>query len=384
MRKYVSIAITTLFVFAFGFANGQGYTFRVLANKGQNKVKKEGTASAVALKTGATLSAGDELIASQGAYIGLMHKSGKTLEVRTAGTKKVEDLEKLVSTKTSSVSSRYAQYLANKMNEKEEPNYRQRLNATGAAKRALGGDETIQLLLPADEANVIGDNAIVSWETPEGMEMNTFVVTIKNIFDEEIMKQEVDANSINLDLTSEQMQNDENLWIINVKAKENMKVSSGDIAIKRPEDSGEYMEGLNSLKEEIDPTSPLNKVVYASFFEQNGLLVDALTAIEEAIIANPEIEDFKILRGDIMERNNIKICVAGDDLGELLKSSKYGYEEKSSSDKSIVVATSQNGGHEITIPRTRELTGSTLMGILKGISTHFQVPQEDVWKSINE
>lgn len=307
MRKFVSIAITTMLVFVVGVANGQGYTFRVLANKGQNKVKKEGAAAAVALKTGATLSDGDQLIAAQGAYIGLMHKSGKTLEVRTPGTKKVSDLAKMVNTKSASVSSRYAKFLADKMNEKEKPNYRQRLNATGAAKRALAGDEQIKALIPAEDASVLGDKAIVTWDTPEDMEENVFIVTVKNIFDEEIMKEEVAGNSVTLDFTADQMKNEEGLWIINVKAKENQDVSSGDIAIKRPENPSQYAEGLSTLKAEVDEESPLNKVIYASFYEENGLIVDALTAIEEAIQMNPEIEDFKILKKDIIERNGIKI-----------------------------------------------------------------------------
>ncbi|WP_436517576.1 hypothetical protein [Ekhidna sp. To15] len=307
MRKFVSIAITIMFVFVVGVANGQGYTFRVLANKGQNKVKKEGASAAVALKTGATLSDGDQLIASQGAYIGLMHKSGKTLEVRTPGTKKVSDLAKMVNTKSASVSSRYAKFLANKMNEKEQPNYRQRLNATGAAKRALAGDEQIKALIPAEDASVLGDKAIVTWDVLDDMEENVFIVTVKNIFDEEIMKEEVTGNSVELDFTSEQMQNEEGLWIINVRAKENQDVSSGDIAIKRPENPAQYAEGLNSLKAEVDEDSPLNKVIYASFYEENGLIVDALTAIEQAIQMNPDVEDFKILKKDIIERNGIKV-----------------------------------------------------------------------------
>ena len=309
MRKYVSIAITTLFLFAFGFANGQGYTFRVLANKGQNKVKKAGASAAVPLKTGATLNADDQLIASQGAYIGLMHKTGKTLEVRTAGTKKVSDLEKQVNTKTTSVTSRYAQFLANKMNEKEKPGYRSRLNATGAAKRALGGDEVIQVLVP-DEAQAIGNNAIVSWDTPEGMEVNTFVVTISNIFDEEIMKEEVTGNSINLNFIADEMENEEGLYIIKVAAKENMDVTSGDnIAIRRlvGEEAAQYEEGLASLKAEVPEDSPLSQVIYASYYEENGLIVDALTAIENAIQMNPDVDDFKVLKKDIIERNGIKV-----------------------------------------------------------------------------
>ncbi len=303
MRKFVSITITTMLVFVVGFAHGQGYTFRVLANKGQNKVKKEGSTAAVALKTGATLSDGDELIASQGAYIGLMHKSGKTLEVRTPGTKKVVDLAKMVNTKSASVSSRYAKFLANKMNEKEQPNYRARLNATGAVSR--GAEGTIEILIPED-ATILNDKAIINWIQPDDVAENAYVVTVKNIFDEEIMKTEVEGTSIELNLGEGEMKNDEGLWIISIATKENKEIS-GDVALKRPENPSQYEEGLNTLKAEVSEDSPLNKIIYASFYEENGLIVDALTAVEEAISMNPDIDDFQILKKDIIERNGIKV-----------------------------------------------------------------------------
>ena len=303
MRKFVSIAITTMLVFAVGVANGQGYTFRVLANKGQNKVKKEGASAAVALKTGATLSDGDQLIASQGAYIGLMHKSGKTLEVRTPGTKKVSDLAKMVNTKSASVSSRYAKFLAEKMNEKEKPNYRQKLNATGAADR--GAEGNIDILIPSD-ATVLGDEVIISWDQPDDIQENAYVITIKNIFDEEILKREVEGNSLKLNLSEGEMVNEEGLWIIEVATKQNDQIS-GNAALKRPENPDQYKEGLESLKLEVTEEGPLTKVIYASFYEENGLIVDALTAIEEAIQMNPDVDDFKVLKKDIIERNGIKV-----------------------------------------------------------------------------
>ena len=74
------------------------------------------------------------------------------------------------------------------------------------------------------------------------------------------------------------MQNDEGLWIINVKAKENQDVTSGDIALKRPENPDQYTEGLSNLRAEVSEDSPLNKIIYASFYEENGLVVDALNS----------------------------------------------------------------------------------------------------------
>lgn len=307
MKKY--ILTTTVFLFAVSLISAQGYTFRVLANKGQNKVKKASATSAVPLKTGATLNSGDELIASQGAYIGLMHKTGKTIEVREAGTQKVSDLEKKVNTKTTSVGSRYAKFLAAKLNEKERPGYRQRLKATGAAERAIEG-KAIQVLIPEEDAIAIGEKAIISWDSPKGMQNNTFIVSVVNIFDEEILKEEITGNSLDLDFTSEKMNNEEGLYIIKIVAKENPEVTSGDnVAVRRVvgDEASQYAEGLSALKAEVQEDSPLSKIIYASFYEENGLVVDALTAIEEAIEMNPEIDDFKVLKRDIIERNGIKI-----------------------------------------------------------------------------
>lgn len=308
MRKVVSITLTLLLVFTAEMVYGQGYTFRVLANKGQNTVKRAGATAAVALKTGATLNAGDELIASQGAYIGLMHKSGKTLEVRTPGSQKVSDLEKKINTSSASVASRYSKFLAAKMNEKENTNYRSRLNATGAVSRALAGDASIKVLLP-NEVKVIGDNAIVGWESPEGIESNEYVVTVKNIFDEEIYKEEVAGNSINLDFTNPELKNDEGLYILTVKTKENLEVTSGAIGIKKlkGEDAAQYQEGIGALQAEVSEDGPLGKIIYASFYEENGLILDALTKMQEAIDLSPDVQDFEELRKDILERNGIKI-----------------------------------------------------------------------------
>ena len=323
MGKIVLIIATTIFVFGALSINAQAYSFRVLANKGQNKVKKAGSSTTEALRTGSTLNVGDELIASSGAYIGLMHKSGKTLEVRTAGKKKVADLEGLVNTKATSISSRYANFLANKMNEKESPNYRKQLNATGAVSRtltkgavsrALGDDENIQILVPinAEQTKFIGDNVIITWESPENMEENSFIVTVSNIYDKEVMKQEVNGNALELNLNSKQLAYEKgapNLYIVQVKAKENEEVSSGNIGIERliGEDARKYSEGLTAIQSELSEESPLNKIIYASYFEENGLIIDALTQLTEAIEMNPEIEDFKDLRKDFIERNGIKI-----------------------------------------------------------------------------
>ncbi len=297
MKNFVSIAFLFAMILTASLAFGQNYTFRVLANKGSNQVKRVG-GTAEPLKTGATLNSGDELIVSDGAYIGLMHKSGKTTEVRTAGTKKVSELEKNITVGATSVASRYARFVASKMNEEENTDYRTRLAATGAVTRATNA--AIMVLAPtqvniASENKVLGDKAIIRWKRPSAMsDDDMYVVSVKNIFDEVIFTTETENEFVELDFTAEEMKNDVGLYILSVMKKGDPEVKSDDVGIKRADDA-EIKANLANLKSEVTDDSPLNKLIYASFYEENGLLLDALTKYEEAVKMAPEIQDFQDL-----------------------------------------------------------------------------------------
>jgi len=301
MKKLLTYSMALMLLFSVELAFGQGYTFRVLANKGTNKIKKAGTGQLVALKTGATLNSGDALVASAGSYIGLMHKSGKTIEVRKAGTIKVTDLEKRVKTGKSSVASRYAKFVSDKMNERQSGNYRSRLNATGAVSRAVG-DGSLDVMIPENNNKIIGDNAIIKWEAET--EGATYVITVRDIQDEIIFIAETNETSINLDLTAEKMMG-QPLYLVTVADKNNDEIVSTQKGIVRVEEDSDLVASLNGLKAEVSDDSPLNKLIYASFFEENGLLLDALTKYEEAIQMSPEIEDFKEMRDNFLITNGL-------------------------------------------------------------------------------
>jgi hypothetical protein len=301
-KSYAFTLIFSLFL-SITMVYGQGYTFRVLANKGQNQVKKDGKTQP--LKTGASLSATDELIVGEGAYIGLMHKTGKTIEVRDAGSQKVSDLEKKVNAKKTSVASRYAQFIASKMEDDEGTSYRRNMNATGAVSRAVG-DAAVNIMLPS-QITFLGDQAIIRWNEPSEVEgAPTYIVSLSNIFDQEIYSTETNENKVSLDFTDKELQSEDgmlNLYLLTVSVKGNDELTSGDpIGLKRAEE-GEMEDvkaNYESLKTDVPDDSPLNKLIYASFFEENGLLLDALTKYEEAIEMSPEVEDFKQMRDEFL------------------------------------------------------------------------------------
>src|SRR5687768_7031792 len=84
------------------------YSFKVLANKGGNEVKSGETWLPV--KTGATLKGTDELKVSDNSYVGLVHASGKPMELKQAGTYKISALEEKVGTGTS-VLNKYTDFI---------------------------------------------------------------------------------------------------------------------------------------------------------------------------------------------------------------------------------------------------------------------------------
>ncbi|MFY0627505.1 MAG: hypothetical protein JXR07_14480 [Reichenbachiella sp.] len=301
---------TLLLFFLIGTSYGQGFVFRVLASKGENKVKKGENGETVPLKTGATLMSGDELIAASGAYIGLMHKTGRTIEVRTSGVTKISDLETKLASSQSSVASKYATFVMNKMNEDDagvNTNYRANMKATGAVTRAAAGG-AINVKLPSS-VNVLNAEAIVEWSSvSEKVDNPTYIVSIENIFEEEIYSTETNNTTLAINFDDDKLSS-ERLVILNVKVKGNSELVSEDVGIKRmsEEDAASINESLNALKADVPlDDSPLNRLVYASFYEENNLLLDAVTQYQKAIELSGGVEDFQNFYNDFLIKNNLQ------------------------------------------------------------------------------
>jgi hypothetical protein len=293
--KTVYSLLLLIVTFAWSTANAQDYVFKVLANRGENQVKTQGTWKPV--KTGTSLKSGDELKVSENAYVGLVHTTGKTYEIKNAGLVDVNELASSLNTSSSSVASKYADFVMNKINEGGSSN---RLAATGAVTRGDGG--AISVFMPSS-VEVLNPNATISWEESEG---ETYVVTLKNMFDEVIYETETSGNSIDLDFNDAKLK-EERLVIFNVGVKGSEEMKSGDYGIQRlsGEDAKPVMEELEGLKGEVSEESALSYIMMASFYENNNLLVDALTAYESAIKMAPDVEDFKTMRDEFIVRNNL-------------------------------------------------------------------------------
>ena len=294
MKRILSVLAGLLLVGNMVLA--QGYTFKVLANKGDNKVKSGSEWQA--LKTGSSLNDTDELQVSADAYLGLVHSSGKTLELKEAGNHKVSDLAAKINSSGSSVASKYADFVLSKMSAESKKN---RLSATGAVHR--GTNDAIKVFLPSS-VGVFSDKAIVRWDSLEGN--NTYKVTLKNMFEDVLLSIETNNPNVELNLNDEKIAK-ENVVLLSVVNKNDETVKSGTYAIKKlpAADSEKVKAALSELMSEVDQETALNKYILAGFYEENNLLADALTSYEEAMQLAPEVESYKEAYLEFLLRNRL-------------------------------------------------------------------------------
>jgi hypothetical protein len=294
-RKSLILAFALTFISWLSF--GQGYTFKVLANKGANEVNRGGEWSA--LKTGASLNENDELKISENAYLGLVHSSGKTLELKEEGTHKISSLASQINTAGSSVASKYADFVLSKMSAEGKKN---KLSATGAVSR--GSEDAIKIFMP-NSVGVFSQEPILKWSEVEGDDV-TYTLTVKNMFEDQLLQVTTTDPHYQIDLNNEKLA-DQNVVLITVASSVNEDSKSGTYAIKRLpiSDMEKVKTTLNELMSGVNEPTALNKYILAGFYEENNLLVDALTNYLKAMELAPEVDSYKEAYEEFLLRNRL-------------------------------------------------------------------------------
>lgn len=283
--------------------NAQEYQFKVLANQGDNTLITSDGSRNEHLKVGSILQEGDRLILSEGAYVGLMHPNGRTMELKEAGEFEVSSLVQKAG-EGNSVASKYANYLISKMSEEEvdiHANHTQYLKVTGAVERALDSS-VIKVMLP-NSAEIFNPIALVKWTNLGEV---AYVVTLKNMFDEVLLSQETSKPQIRIDLNAKELSK-EKLVIVKVAVKDNPALASDNYGIKKiaAPKAKTINADLAALKAAFQEESGLNKLILASFYEDHNLLVDALANYEEALKINPTVEEYKTAYERFVTRHNL-------------------------------------------------------------------------------
>lgn len=287
---------TLIFALVGALAYGQDYTFKVLANKGNNEIKSNG--AWMPLKTGASLQSGDELKLSANGYIGLVHKKGKPLEVKTPGSYTVAQLDSQLDP-GSGILSKYTDFILSNASAETKKN---RLSATGAVDR--GEHQAIKVALP-EHAGIYHNVATVGWA---GEDIKApFIVTVLNMFDDELAIFETAQPGIQLDLAEPRFAK-ENAILIEVKSKADPNQRSKRHMIKKltSADHAGIQRSLTEINGDVKDATALNSLILAGFYEQNKLYIDAIGAYEEAIRLAPDVSAYQESYTAFLERNGLR------------------------------------------------------------------------------
>jgi hypothetical protein len=302
MKKGRSFLAVGAFIMSFSTVFGQGdYAFKVLANKGTNEIKSGDTWMAV--KTGASLKKEDEIKLAENSYIGLVSVGGKPLELKASGSYKVVDLLSKVQSGSTSVVNKYTDFILSSNSAEAKKN---RLSATGAVHRGTPGESKPLLVYLPDnttKTNIFNNIAIIGWEKANG----PYIVTLKNMFEEDLEVIETPETSVEIDLASAKLA-PEHTIIVEVKSKTDHKLKSNAHIIKKlgATQSEAIKKELAQVNSDVSEETALNKFILAGFYEEHNLYIDAMTAYEQAIKMAPDVPSYKEAYDEFLLRNNLK------------------------------------------------------------------------------
>ncbi|HPM30602.1 MAG TPA: hypothetical protein PLJ60_09730 [Chryseolinea sp.] len=272
------------------------YTFKVLVNKGKNEVKSADGWQPV--KVGASLKDTDELKLAENCYLGLVHVSGKPLEVKQAGKYKIDALAKQVSGGTS-VLNKYTDFILSSNTSKGNT-----LTATGAVHR---GPDVIELYLPESENSVVFNNeVIINWDASKIP--GPYVVSFNSMFGDLLEEMEAKESNVKVNLSSKNFENEDNILVV-VRSKSDKSKISKEYTLKKLSKADKTR--INTLLKEISGSiaekTAMDQYILAGFYEENKLIIDAITAYQELIRMAPDVPGFQEDYSAFLIRNGLKV-----------------------------------------------------------------------------
>ncbi len=283
----------------FSPAMAQNGSFTIILNKGENKHIFGDITQQLIL--GDILKSDEKITVDNGGYVALLHEqSGSTMELKEAGTYAVAELEQQITQQSTTVFSKYGKFLMSKLNPEGTGN--QNLNVTGAVERGDVG--FINVYLPK-VTDVFENELLVAWQQAD--EVQIYTLTIKNHRDEIVAQKKVNGNKYKLILDQPPLK-DMKLMTINITADNGSKFTSKDYGINRisADQKSAIEKEYMSLKEVAQSENVLDKLLIATFFEENELLGDAISYYDQALALSPDTYGFGRLYNNFLYRNNLK------------------------------------------------------------------------------
>jgi hypothetical protein len=305
------LLLALLLIWSFTLQAQFAEQFSILALKGEVLQRLDDTKDTKPLKVGGKLLPGSKLILAQNAYVGLVSREGQTLELHGAAQWTFDQLgEKIAQKSADDLSLRYAQYILGRLTDEDKKvSSNSFAYETGATERTTEQQE-VAVVFPAS-VSLLGEQIIFSWFLNENkvkvrpQEIEKYVVQVMDLYNEVLFREETKSEEMILNLNDPRCKQNQ-AFIVQVVAlpagKKQFLSRLSYIKRLNSEVAKKYATEVGRIGESH---SALGNLIKAQYFEERGLLADALMAYRRALSMEPEVESYQILYGQFLKRHHL-------------------------------------------------------------------------------
>ncbi|MEM6299316.1 MAG: hypothetical protein AAF740_11575 [Bacteroidota bacterium] len=306
--------ITTALIFLIPFISlSQTNTFRVIVSEGMPagfEIGKEVTVDTIEIP--------------ESGYLGLVNQSEQLLELTKAGVYEVSALENRLSDLENTSIEPYLNFILDESDPQKVDtiNFAERyphLRLTGSASHPISRNRNRAIvqfqplrypsnLIPLKRMNnsYIGDFVALRWTVNKEVrdfDLNRlsgeYKVTIASFAEKEIVSFETKDTTFLIDRNNERVTKE--MYLVRVSDAEDESIHTGFTPIK-PMSEKYAKQPLKAFEKIPKENTALAALVRAKFFEQQGLLGDAMAAYTQAALLAPEVATYQNMLNAFLKR----------------------------------------------------------------------------------
>ena len=226
------------------------------------------------------------IITGKDTYVGVVSMDGKLGEISKSGVFSAESISSTLVKGETVIADKYMEMLAEHFSE-EIGAADQYTMYTGSVYRSSENSD-IEMFLPL-KTKITQEPSTVNWQS-NGLS-GQFELTISNLYDEVVFTQTTSENHLSVDFSTVPM-NPGQVYRISVH---NQSKKSQEIALQIPTRSelAKFETDLHLLQNEVPENSAIGDMVFATYFEENGLYLHAIDAYKRAIQKEPYVKEYQ-------------------------------------------------------------------------------------------
>ncbi|PIP77474.1 MAG: hypothetical protein COW85_08765 [Ignavibacteria bacterium CG22_combo_CG10-13_8_21_14_all_37_15] len=277
----------------------QEQVFTVLTSKGDVQVKRLNN-SWQPLSIGVILYKGETIKLNKNNYLGLLHSTGKTKELKNEGTYNVADIAGSFDSQKATVSSKFAGYLLQEFMNKDDT--KKEMENLGAVVRQ--GVERIELDFPGNTL-IIDSTIQFSWFPNQSGE--SYIFQIMNNAKNTVFMQEVKEPFIAVNANALQLEKGKPYqWKVFSTTNDDMLSDTAVLELLPSRERQTFQAEFSQLLKELNyDETALNYLIIAKYYEQNKLNANALKYYEKSIAAAPEVDDYFFAYINFLQSNGM-------------------------------------------------------------------------------